>query len=110
MGAVVNAKVGDLEEDVREGLTRRLRKELTSVLQGVSGKKRFLVRFQYGCKKDMTSNNFTIVILYSISTEEEPQVTMIPEIPDKKDPFEKVYYNGIHVVLHFYKGYGVDWN
>ena len=48
VGAVVNAKVGELEEELREGNLRRLMKGFTGVFQGVSGKKRFLVRFQYG--------------------------------------------------------------
>ena len=56
VGAVVKSKIGELEEEVREGFLRILRKELTVVVQGVYGKKRFLMRFQYGCKKDLTSN------------------------------------------------------
>ena len=48
VGAVVKAKIGDLEEEVREGFLRRMSKELTEVVQGVSGKKWFLVRFQDG--------------------------------------------------------------
>ena len=54
MGTVVKAKVGELDEEVREGNMRQLGKELTDVVQGVSGKKRFLVRFQDGFKKDLT--------------------------------------------------------
>ena len=45
MGTVVKAKVGELDEDLREGFLRRFRKEFTSVVQGVSGKKRLLVKF-----------------------------------------------------------------
>ena len=48
VGAVVKSKIGELEEEVREGFLRILRKELTVVVQGVYGKKRFLMRFQYG--------------------------------------------------------------
>ena len=48
VGKVVKAKVGELEEEVREGFSRRLRNDLTVFFQGLSGKKRFLVRFQYG--------------------------------------------------------------
>ena len=55
-GKVVNSKVGELEEEVRELFLRRLSKLLAGVVQLLSGKKRFLVRFQGGCKKDMTSN------------------------------------------------------
>ena len=32
----------------------------------------------------------------------------IPEIPDEKFPSEKVYYNGVYVILHFNKEDGVD--
>ena len=56
MGTVVKAKIGELEEEVREGFFRQLRKELTGVVQVVSGEKRLLVRFQYGCEKGMISN------------------------------------------------------
>ena len=66
VGAVVKSKIGELEEEVREGFLRLLRKELTGVVQGVYGKKRFLMRFQYGCKKDLTSNQLDILILEKI--------------------------------------------
>ena len=48
VGTVVKAKIGELEEEVRAGSPRRMRKDLTGVVKGVSGKKRFLVRFQDG--------------------------------------------------------------
>ena len=51
MGTVVKSKIGDLEEEVRAVNLRRMRKDLTGVVQGVSGRRRFLVRFQDGCKK-----------------------------------------------------------
>ena len=47
-GTVVKAKIGELEEEVRAGNLRRMRKELTGVVQGVLGRRRFLVRFQNG--------------------------------------------------------------
>ena len=46
-------KVGDLEEEGREVFPRRLQKEFTGLLQGVSGNRRFLVMFQDGCEQDM---------------------------------------------------------
>ena len=73
------------------------------MVQEVSGKKRFLVRFQYGCKKDMTSNQLTVVILDNIPVEEEPTVPMITVIPDETFPSEKGYYCGVSVVLYFHK-------
>ena len=45
VGTVVKSKIGDLEEEVRAGSSRTTRKDLTGVVQGVSGKKRFLARF-----------------------------------------------------------------
>ena len=103
VGAVNKANISELEEEVRSGFTRRVRKKLTGVVQGVSGKKRFLVRFQDGYKKDMTSNQLTVVILDNIPVEEEPTVPMITVIPDETVPLEKGYYNGVHLVLHFNK-------
>ena len=49
VGVVVKSKIGYLEEEVRADSLRRMRKDLTGVVQGVSGSKRFLVRFQDGC-------------------------------------------------------------
>ena len=42
---VVKAKIGELEEEVRSGSSRSMRKELTVVVQGLSRKKRFLMMF-----------------------------------------------------------------
>ena len=56
VGTVVKAKIGELEEEVRVGSARRMRKELTGVVQGVSGRRRLLVRFQNGCEKNLSSN------------------------------------------------------
>ena len=78
MGVVIKSKLGELEEEVREGFLRLLRKELTGVFQGVSRKRRFLASFQYGCKK--------AVILEKRPVEEEPKVPMIPVIPDETFP------------------------
>ena len=36
VGTAVKAKIGELEEEVRVGSTRRMRKELTGVVQGIS--------------------------------------------------------------------------
>ena len=86
VGTVVKDNVGELEEEVREGFSRRTRKELTGAFQGVSGKKRFLVRFQYGCRNYLASNKLTVVIVEKIPVEEEPKVPTIPKIPDKTVP------------------------
>ena len=51
MGKVVKSKIGELGEEERAGSSRRMSKELTGVVQGVSDRRRFLVRIQNGCKK-----------------------------------------------------------
>ena len=48
VGTVVKARIGELEEEVRAGSSRRMRKELSGVVQVVSVRRRFLVRFQNG--------------------------------------------------------------
>ena len=40
VGTVVKAKVGELEEDIREIFLRKLRKEMTDVVQEVVVKRR----------------------------------------------------------------------
>ena len=42
MGAVVKAKIGELEEELMVGSSIRMRKELTGVVQGVSGEEEVL--------------------------------------------------------------------
>ena len=49
-GTLVKSKIGELEEEVMVGNSRRMRKELNGVVQGVLGRRRFLVRFHNGCK------------------------------------------------------------
>ena len=72
VGAVVKSEIGELEEEVRGGSSRRIRKELTGVMQGVLGRRRFLARFQNMCEKNLSSNQLTIVIAEKIPEEKEP--------------------------------------
>ena len=44
-GEVVKGKIGELEEEVREGSYRTIMKAFTGLVQGVSGKKRLLAKF-----------------------------------------------------------------
>ena len=81
-GTILKGKIGELEEEVMTGNSIRMSKELTGVVQGVSGRRRFLVRFQNGCEKNMSSNQLTVVIVDKILVEEEPLVSMIPGIPE----------------------------
>ena len=70
VGTVLKSKIAELEEEVRAGNSRRMRKELTGVVKGVSGRIRFLARFQNGRKKNMSSNKLTTVIVEKILVEE----------------------------------------
>ena len=61
-----------------------MRKESTGVVQDISGKRRFLVRFHDGCENNLSSNQLTIVIVEKILEEKEPEVFMNTEIPEEK--------------------------
>ena len=67
----MKAKLGELEVDVSEVFSRRLRKEFTGVVQVFSGKRILLVRFQYGYEKGMTSNQLTTMIVDVIPINKE---------------------------------------
>ena len=54
VGKVVKSNIHKLEEEVRAVNLRRKRNELTDVVQGVSRKRRFLVRFQNRCKNNLS--------------------------------------------------------
>ena len=59
-------------------------KEFTGVVQGVSWRRRSLVRFQNGCKNNLYSNQLTVVIAEKIPEEKEPGVYEIFEIPEEQ--------------------------
>ena len=84
VGTVVKAKICEFEEEVRAGSSISTRKEFTGVVQGVSGGRRFLARFQNGCEKNLYSNQITVVIMEKIPEEKEPKVSEIPEIPEEQ--------------------------
>ena len=48
VGTAANANVGDIEEDIRKGFLRRLRKDIPGVVQEVVEKRIYLVSFQDG--------------------------------------------------------------
>ena len=73
------------------------------MVQGVSGRRRFLVRFQNWCKNYLSSNQLTVVILDKIPVEEEPLVSTIPEIPEDKVK-KKGYYRCVYVLLQLKNG------
>ena len=86
---VLKSKVGELEEEVRSVSSRSMRKELTVVVQGVSGRRRFWVRFKSGCGNNLSSNKLTIMILEKIPEEKEPELFAIPDIPEEQVKLEK---------------------
>ena len=74
VGAVVKAKIGELEEEVRAGSSGRMRKYLTGLVQGISDKKMFLVRFHDGCENNLSLNQLTIVIVENTQRITKPRV------------------------------------
>ena len=84
VGAVVKSKICELEEEVRAGSPRRMRKELTGVVKGVLGRRRFFGRFQNSCKKNLSSNQLILVIEENIPEEKEPDVSEISEIMEEQ--------------------------
>ena len=78
------------------------------MVQGVSGKRRFLVRFQYGFEKDLTSNQLTAVTVDNIPVDEKPEMSMISVIPDDTVDLEKGCYHGVYDIQDFMKTDGVD--
>ena len=84
VGLLVKSKIAELEEELRVGISRRTSKELTGVVQGVSGRRSLLVRFQNGCKNNLSSNQLTVVIVEKNPEEKEPEVSQIAEIPEEQ--------------------------
>ena len=71
------------------------------MVQGVSGRRRVLVRFHNGCKKNLSSNQLTVVTAHEILVEEAPEVSTIPEIPEDNVEKQKGYYRCVYVLLQF---------
>ena len=63
VGPVVKANVGELEKITREGRIIRMRKYVVGCVQSVVGEKKFLVQFEDGQKKEISS--FLLVFLSS---------------------------------------------
>ena len=96
------------KEEVRVFNSIGMRKDFTDVVQGVLWRRRFLVRFQNGCKNNLSLNQLTIVIVEKIPVEEEPMVSEITEIPEYQVKLEKGYYRCVYVMLQFKKEVGVE--
>ena len=105
VGTVVKTKVGDLEEEIREGFPRRLRKDMNGVVQEVFGERRFLVRFQDGLEKEILSNRLTILAVRS-ELEEEIKVREVEMIPEVREEFG--CYHWVYISLNLIKDDGLD--
>ena len=108
VGTVVKAKIGGLKEAARAGFLRMVRKDFTGVFQGIYGKNMFKVRFQDRCKKYLTSNQLTIVIVEKIPVVKEPDLPTNTEIPEEQVKLEKGYYLCVYVVLQVKREFSVD--
>ena len=84
LGTVVKANVGELEEEIREGFPRRLRKYMNGLVQEVVGKRRYSVRLQDRLEKDISSNNLTIVVV-RIEVEEDIEAREVDIIPKVRE-------------------------
>ena len=92
-----------MEEELRVVFTIQFSKEFTGVVVGVVYRKMFLLIFQYGFKKELISNQLTIVTVESRNETEEKEVPPISEIPVDT-------INGVYILLRFKKEDGVDIN
>ena len=54
VGSVVKSKVGDMDDNTREGRTRRIGKEVVRCVHDVVGNKKFIVKVEDGQKRDMS--------------------------------------------------------
>ena len=63
VGSLVNAEVGDMEYKKREGRSKKTRKEVAGYVHAVAGKKKFLIQFGNGQKKEMISCSLVFLCL-----------------------------------------------
>ena len=66
------------------------------------------MRFQNGCKENLSLNQLTVVIAHEILVEEAPKVSTIPEIPEDNVESHKVNYRCVYVLLQFKTGDEID--
>ena len=62
LGSVVKEHVGEMEDNTREGRSRRMRKEVVGCVQDVVGKKKLLVQFEDGKRKNISSSSLYFFI------------------------------------------------
>ena len=100
----MKAKVGELEEEIREGFLRGLRKEMNGVVQEVVGKRRYSVRFKNGLEKEILSKHLTVVFVRS-EVEDEIEVREVDMIPDVRGYLG--CYHWVYIYLNFIKYDGI---
>ena len=66
------------------------------------------MRFQNGCKNNLSSNQLTVVIVEKIPEEKEHKVSEIAEILEDQVELEKGYYLCVYVMLQLKKEARVD--
>ena len=71
------------------------------MVQAISRKRKFLVRFHDGCEKNLSSNQLTVVAAHEILVADAPLVSTIPEIPEYNVEIHKGYYRCVYVLLQF---------
>ena len=71
-GSVVKENFGELEKITREGRSRRMMKEVVVCVQTVVGKKKFLVQFEDGKKKEINAYLLVFLILEEEVDRDEP--------------------------------------
>ena len=79
MGSVVKAKVGELEKITRDGRIRRTKKYVVRCVHSVAEKKKFLILFEYGNKKEIGSS----LLVYLCEKEEVEMEELISPPPPK---------------------------
>ena len=61
MGSVVKSKVGDMEDNTKEVRGTKIRKYVVGCVQDVVVNKKFLVKFEYGQKKDISYSSLVFL-------------------------------------------------
>ena len=89
VGSVLKAEVGELEKITREGRSGRMRKGVVKCVQNAVEKKKFLVQFEYGQKKEISSCSLVLLS----SKEEVKMDEPISHLP-KKEEYVLLTING----------------
>ena len=63
MGSLIKSKVREMEDNKKERITRRTRKEVVGYVHDMVGKKKFLIQFENGQKKEMISCSLVFLCL-----------------------------------------------